>query len=75
MCEVYDFISDIETIALSSRGDRYTMSISFPFPIENSSVDLPLALMIPIAGFLNYMAVQWDLGCSFPNAAFISSWS
>jgi hypothetical protein len=24
---------------------------------------------------LNYMAVQWDLGCSFPNAAFISSWS
>jgi hypothetical protein len=66
MCVVDDLIHDIETIAISNRGNVDTISISLPFLIENSTQDLPLAFILSIAGPLNYIVVKWALCHSFP---------
>jgi hypothetical protein len=50
MCVVHDLISDIETIVISARGNIDAISISFPFLIENSTQDLPLAFILSITG-------------------------
>jgi hypothetical protein len=49
-CEVHNFIPDIEAIAMSGRGYINAISISFPFAIENSTMNLPLAFVLAIAG-------------------------
>jgi hypothetical protein len=66
MCVVHDLIPDIETIAMSGRGNVDAISISFPFLIANSTQDLPWAFILSITGPLKYMAVQWVLCGSFP---------
>jgi hypothetical protein len=58
ICVIHDLIPDMETIAMSSRGNVVIISISFPIQIENSTQNLPLALILFITGSLNYMGVQ-----------------
>jgi hypothetical protein len=45
MCEEHDLIPNIDTIAMSERGYVDAISISFPFVIENSTRDLPVAFI------------------------------
>jgi hypothetical protein len=48
ICVVHDLIPNIETIAMSSRGNIDAIRISFPFLIENSTQDLPLAFILSL---------------------------
>jgi hypothetical protein len=57
MCKAHDPVPDIETIAISGRGDVDAVSISFPFVIEDFTLDLPLAFIFSIAIPLNYMVI------------------
>jgi hypothetical protein len=61
MCVVHDLIPDIQTIAKRGRGNVVAISISFPFPIKNSTQNLAVAFILSIAVPWNCMAVQWVL--------------
>jgi hypothetical protein len=67
MCEAHDLIHDIEAIAISGRRYIDAIGISFPSVIENSTMDLPLAFILTIAGLLNRVVVQGVLGHHFPD--------
>jgi hypothetical protein len=73
MCVAHDLIPDIETIAMSGRGNVDAITIFFPFLIENSTQDLPLAFFLSIAGPLNRIVIQWVPCCSFPNSIMLHS--
>jgi phage head maturation protease len=68
MFEAHDLISDVETIAISSRRYVDAISISFSSAIENSTTDLPLVFILTIAGLLNSVVVQRVLGHGFPDS-------
>jgi hypothetical protein len=53
MCVAHDLIPDIETIAISGRGNVDAISFSLPFLIEKSVMDLLLAFIFSITVLVN----------------------
>jgi hypothetical protein len=68
MCEGHDHISDIQSIALSSR--HYIDVIDLPFPpmIGNLFMDLLMDLVISITSLKNYVTALPVLGSDFPDS-------
>jgi hypothetical protein len=67
MYEACDLTTDIVAMTVGSRVYADTIIISFPSAIENSTIDLPLAVVLTIAGLLKSVAIQRVLRCGFPD--------